>query len=119
MFAIGFVLGAVRALLLAPAIGVLAATMAELPVMLGLSWVVCGWIVRWLRVPPRAVIRMAMGATALGVLLACELMLGLVVFGRSAAQLAASLATLPGLLGLSAQLLFAAFPLLQARRDPV
>ena len=46
VFALGFVLGTVRTLWLAPAIGVTVATAVELPIMLAASWWAAGWAVR-------------------------------------------------------------------------
>lgn len=45
-FAIGFLLGAVRVLRVAPAFGDLAATAIELPLMLTSCWYLSNWVVR-------------------------------------------------------------------------
>ena len=42
IFTLGFVLGAVRLLVLVPRLGVAGAVAAELPVMLGASWLLAG-----------------------------------------------------------------------------
>ena len=46
VFAVGFVLGALRVTFLAPAVGPLPAVALELPVMLAASWWTCGWLMR-------------------------------------------------------------------------
>lgn len=118
MFAAGFALGTVRVLLAEPALGPLVPTLAELPVMLALSWVACAQLVRRFDVPPRAAPRLAMGAAALGLLLAAETGLGVIGFGRSLCAQLARYAEPAPMLGLLAQLAFALFPLMQALRIP-
>ena len=116
MFALGFLLGTLRVVAVEPALGVVPATLLELPLMLGASWLASGWIVRRWSVPPTLRARAVMGATALALLLAAETLLGLVGFGRTFSEQIAAFASLPGLLGLAAQLLAAAFPLLRLWR---
>lgn len=111
LFGLGFALGTIRVTLVAPRIGELAATMAEVPVMLLASWLACGWIVRRWSVPYRLPVRAAMGAWFLGLLLAAEALLGLTLFGRTGAEQWAALTSPAGLLGLAAQLAAALFPL--------
>jgi hypothetical protein len=113
VFALGVVLGTARVLWLAPTIGELAAVAAELPLMLAASW----WLARRL-VAGRALTpteAAAMGALALALLLASEAILA-VALGQSLPGWLASLASLPGGLGLAGQLGFAAMPWL-VRRD--
>lgn len=45
-FALGFVLGTIRVLWLAPHVGETAAVLAEQPVMLTVSWFAAGWLIR-------------------------------------------------------------------------
>jgi hypothetical protein len=117
MFAIGFVPGAARELLLAPSIGALTATLVELPVMLALSWLVCAALVRRHAVAATWPTRVAMGAAALLLLLAAETVLGVVGFGRLLMEQRAAYAEPAAQLGLAAQLAFAAFPLIQLRNS--
>ena len=44
VFAAGFVLGTLRVLVVAPHLGEIAAVVAELPIMLAVSWIICGWL---------------------------------------------------------------------------
>jgi hypothetical protein len=115
VFALGFVLGTIRVVLTAPAMGDVWATIVELPAMLAASWIACGWTIMRFRVPARAGARAGIGLLALLFLLSAETALGVVGFGRSVeTQFAEYLKTGP-LLGLIAQMVFAAMPLL--RRD--
>lgn len=111
IFALGFVLGTVRTLSLAPAVGQLAAVALELPVMLGASW----WLARRLaarRPLPSRGAALAAGGIAFALLMVLELALGVALFGQSAGQWLAALATPPGALGLAGQALFALMPAL-------
>lgn len=48
VFAVGFALGTVRVMLLAPRIGEVAAVACELPLMLAAPWLAAGWVLaRW------------------------------------------------------------------------
>lgn len=115
IFALGFVLGTIRTLWLAPAVGHLAAVALELPVMLGASW----WLARRLAahrpLPSRGAALLA-GLIAFVLLMALELALGVALFGQNAQAWLAALATPPGALGLAGQALFALLPALAWRR---
>lgn len=115
VFALGFILGSVRVLLVAPLLGELPAVLAELPVMLTLSWICCGLVLR--RYPPGPGIwtHLAMGGIALILLLGAELCVSVLGFGRTPAQHWASYRALTAQLGLAAQLGFALFPFLRSR----
>ena len=118
VFAAGFMLGTARVLLLAPRFGDFAAVALELPVMLAISWFACGWLLGRLAVPPRATSRLAMGGVALALLVAAEVALSALAFGRGPVGYLESLATAEGGLGLAGQLAFALFPLLRLRVGP-
>lgn len=109
VFALGFLLGTVRTLWLAPMVGELAAVAIELPLMLGFSWWWCRRVLagRLVAVGGRAV----MGGTAFLWLMLAELGLSLAFGGTLVTHLAALVAP-AGLLGLGGQLLFAALPLI-------
>ena len=64
IFAAGFMLGTIRVLLLIPRIGETWAVLAELPVMMMLSWFVCGWLLRRFGVPRDWGNRLRMGGVA-------------------------------------------------------
>jgi hypothetical protein len=82
--------------------------------MLLVFWFVCVWIIRRLAVPTEHSPRIVMGLLAFVFLIAAEMVLGVIGFGRTLSdQLQAYQNTGP-LLGLFAQLAFAIFPLVQA-----
>ncbi|WP_156254329.1 hypothetical protein [Sandarakinorhabdus oryzae] len=109
VFAVGFLLGTIRTLWLAPAIGDLAAVGVELPVMIGASWWWCQRLLagRALTSAGRAI----MGGSAFIWLMLAELALSL-AFGRTVGEHLAAMRAPAGLLGLAGQLVFAALPLL-------
>ena len=110
VFAAGFVLGALRQTVLVPAAGHLVAVAMELPVILGISWIAAGVIVRRIRIFGMAQ-RLAMGLLAFVLLQGAELALGVVAFGQTAGSYLASLGSAAGLLGLAGQVAFAFMPL--------
>ena len=115
LFLVGFVLGTVRVLLIAPRTGVLLAVAIEVPVMLGLAWVIAP---RFMRRLAAGAAGAAAGATwflaAFGVLLALEWALGILVFGQRAAEVLASYGTPEGALGLVGQAAATLLPLARA-----
>lgn len=115
VFAVGFLLGGIRMMLLVPTVGELLAVLIELPVILAASWLLCGRAVIRLQVSadPRA--RGIMGATALGMLLLAEIILATLLFAEPPPEFLAGLLSPPGLVGLGGQIVFALFPLLQLR----
>lgn len=109
VFAAGFLLGSIRSVWLAPAIGDLAAVAAELPLMIGVSWWWCRRLLARQTLATAA--RAVMGGAAFTLLMLAEFGLSL-AFGGTAAQHLAGLLAPAGLLGLAGQLLFGALPLL-------
>jgi hypothetical protein len=61
VYALGFVLGTGRVLLLLPHIGETVAVLVEAPLMLLLSWISARWISKTFSVPARVPPRIAMG----------------------------------------------------------
>lgn len=116
VFAVGFVFGTVRTLLLAPAFGPLVAVLIELPFMLVIAWLACRRIVRRIAVPPDGAGRWIMGATAFALLMLAEYVLAVALTGVSLDGYLAQYRTAAGLVGLAGQIVFAAFPAIQARR---
>lgn len=118
VFAAGFVLGALRIMVVAPRIGALAAVLVELPLMLAISWFVCLRLIPRLGVGPAWSERLLMGAVAFVLLILAELTLSVAAFGGTVAGFAANLGTPEGMVGLLGQIAFAAMPLLVGRRLP-
>lgn len=117
VFAAGFVLGTLRVLVLAPALGATGAVAAELPVMLILAWVACRRLVAAFAVPGTLVGRAAMGGSAFALLISAETVLGALAFGRPVPAQIAELATAHGALGLAGQVAFGLIPLVQRARS--
>jgi hypothetical protein len=115
MFAVGFALGAIRIWLITPRFGTTIAVLAEAPVILLVSWGVCLKCITHFRVSASVTARALMGFVALATLLTQEVGLSALAFGLSPVEYMVSLRSLPGSIGLSAQIAFASFPLLQAR----
>ncbi len=113
VFAAGFVLGAVRVLLLEPTVGELGATLLEVPVILLLSWVACGWILDRLGVPPARSSRLLMGGVAFGLLMGAEVALSVLLFDRTGTQMLEGWQSTVGAVGLAGQLAFALMPVLR------
>lgn len=113
VFLLGFGLGVFRILLVVPHVGETMAVLSEIPIILGASWVVCGWCIRRYDVAAGADSRVLMGAVAFTLLITAELVTSVTLFGRTRDQLIASYQTTPGAIGLAAQLAFGLLPLLR------
>jgi hypothetical protein len=116
VFSIGFILGTIRILLLAPCLGETIAVIVEAPVILAASWFVCRWCVDRLDVRRTISARSLMGLVAFLVLMSAEVRLG-AVFGRSFMDQLASYGSLSRAIGLAAQVIFAMFPVIQVWRQ--
>lgn len=118
VFAAGFVLGTARALFLAPILGEMLAVLIELPVILLASWLICRTLIEWFSIPATLIARGLMGATALILLLAAELLMSVYLFDRTIAEHLAIYQTTDGLTGLAGQIVFALFPGIQLATAP-
>lgn len=114
VFALGFVLGALRTLVVAPRTGATIAVFIELPVMLAASGLLAAHIVRRARLTPSAAL--GMGGLAFLLLLVAEALLAISLADQDLGQWFADLFRTPGWIGLAGQIAFALFPLLAARR---
>jgi hypothetical protein len=113
VFVAGFALGSIREILVRPYFGASASRLAELPLMIGISYLAARFVTRrmepgdrdfWLRV----------GCLAFALLIMAELMLGHVLFRMSIGAIVADLFTLTGGLSFLAQSLMIIFPALAA-----
>ena len=114
VYAAGFALGTLRVLVLAPALGASAAVLVELPIMLAVSWIACGFVLQRFAVPQAA--RATMAATAFVLLLLAELGTGIFAFGLAPEAAVARMVAPGNWLGLAGQLFFVVLPLLRKRR---
>jgi hypothetical protein len=114
VYAIGFLLGAVRVLLLSPLVGETPAVLLEAPIMLLISWIAARWSSRKFSVPAKLPPRAVMGALALALLIFGELAVSILVFARSLEETLTTYRSVPGVMGLLAQVIFALLPLTQA-----
>jgi hypothetical protein len=76
VFLIGFILGTIRVLRLAPRLGETTAVIIEAPIMLAVSWFVCRWCVDRLNAGRTIPTRSLMGLVAFLVLMSAEAGLG-------------------------------------------
>jgi hypothetical protein len=116
VFGAGFVLGALRVLLVVPHLGARTAELIEAPFMLAVTVLAARWTVRRLSVPPAWARRLAMGAVALGVLLAAEFTAVLELRGLSLREYFATLDPVAGTVYYALLGVFALMPVLVARR---
>lgn len=114
VFAIGFALGTLRTLVMAPLLGETGAVLVELPAILAAAWWMCGRLLT--RTPLQASTAAAMGAVALALLLLAEAALSILVFGRAPLEHLVLYTQPAHLLGLIGQVLFGAFPLVRSLR---
>lgn len=118
VFAVGFVLGAIRVSLLVPRIGERWAELAEMPLMF-IAIVLAADRVVGSCAPPMTPRRwLLVGALALLLLLAAELLLAVVLAGRSVGAYIASRDPVSGAAYLVMLLVFAAMPWLRSLRRP-
>ncbi len=115
IFALGFVLGSVRVLLIAPAVSEFIAVLIELPVILLACWLASGFWIRQLRISTLQAALM-MGAVAFFCLMIAEFSLGALAFERTLSDQLQNWITPAGALGLCGQIAFALFPWIQVRR---
>ncbi len=109
VFALGFVLGTVRVLWVIPLVGLMPATLLELPIILTASWFAAGWILRRFAIATRRE-ALTLGVLAFAVLMAAECALAGALSGETPAQWLAGLRQPHALLGLAGQVVFAFMP---------
>ncbi len=114
VFTFAFAMGIARVVVVAPRIGMAAATLAEIPLVLLVSWHTARGLLRKLRLS--LLHRAGMGALAFGLLMASEAALAAVLSSQTIAAWAGSLFTPLGIVGLAGQVAFAAIPVWAGRR---
>lgn len=118
-FAIGFVFGAIRVLQVAPRLGETVAVLLEAPFMLGVSWMLSRWSASRYGVLTNFKTALLMGAIAFALLMVAEFATAVWLFAQTARSYFIGFASLPGAIGLIAQLCFASFPVLQSSRTRI
>ncbi len=112
VFAVAFALGVLRVTFVVPAVGAVWATLAELPFTLAASWATCAWLCRRWRMSSLAQAA-SMGASAFVLLMGAEAAGGMIIFGRTLGENFGLFGTVAGVLGLSGQIAFGVFPIVQ------
>ena len=115
VFLAGGTLGIGRTLLLEPSLDPIAATLIEMPLMLLLSWCLCGLVLKRLCVPPFLKARATMGGLAFLLLMTAELGLSLYAVGGTVSGPFDAYREPARLIGLAGQILYGLFPVIQRR----
>ena len=115
VFGTGFLLGMIRVPFLVPRLGVRAAELIEMPLMLvAIIWA-AGYIIRLFALPSIRTVRLSVGLLALALAVIAELSFALLLQGQSAVQYVASRDAVSGTAYLITLALFALMPLILAR----
>lgn len=117
VFGIGFVLGAIRTLLIVPRLGARTAELLEAPIMIAVSFAAARWLVRRLAIPFIIRYRLSMGAIGLLLLLAAEFGFVLWLRGISIQQYFATRDPVAAAVYYLALVLFSAAPVMVCRQQ--
>jgi hypothetical protein len=115
-FGAGFLLGPLRIFLMVPRVGVRAAELAELPVMIIVTWLAARWTIRRFRVPLSTGSRLVMGVVAFALLLAAEFALVLPLRGLTLEQYFATRDPVSSVAYYASLVLLALMPLIVERK---
>lgn len=115
VFALAFVLGALRTSLVPAGTAQALAVLVEVPLVLGFSWRAARAMLRRFGVP-RGGPALAMGALAFALLMAAELALAVTLAGQTPGQWLAAMTDRVGMIGLAGQIGFGLMPWAAARR---
>ena len=115
-FGAGFLLGPLRIFLMVPQVGVRAAELAELPVMIIVTWLAARWTIRRFRVPLSTGSRLVMGVVAFALLLAAEFALVLPLRGLTLEQYFATRDPVSSVAYYASLVLLALMPLIVERK---
>jgi hypothetical protein len=119
VFGAGFLLGSIRVLVVVPRIGARAAELLELPLMIGASFLLAGWVSRRLGADASVGRRLAVGVVALILLLAAEAAIGVAVRGVSVRAALVNPDPISGSLYYFSLILFAVLPALRGSQHPL
>lgn len=115
VFGVGFLLGSVRVPFLVPRFGARVAELAEMPLMFLAIFLGAGYVVRRYGSSIAALGWLLVGAMALALLVAAELLLAVALAGRGVAEYLASRDPVSGSVYLAMLVVFAAMPWLRRR----
>jgi hypothetical protein len=115
-FGAGFLLGPLRIFLMVPRVGARAAELAELPVMIIVTWLAARWTIRRFRVPLSTGSRLVMGVVAFALLLAAEFALVLPLRGLTLEQYFATRDPVSSVAYYASLVLLALMPLIVERK---
>jgi hypothetical protein len=110
VFGAGFVFGVLRVFLLVPRLGERISELSEMPLMLAVIMAAARFVVQRTAVPFPIAARLGTGLLALGLLIAAELLLAVVMQERSLADYVASRDPVSGSVYLAMLVLFALMP---------
>lgn len=116
VFGAGFLLGPIRILWVVPRLGARRAELLESPIMLGISILAAGWIVRRFHLRPAWLTRLGMGGLALCLMLVAEFTLVLWLRGMPIRDYLANRDPVAGTVYFLTLGLFAVMPLFVGRR---
>jgi hypothetical protein len=111
VFPAAFVIGAVRVTMITPHTGPLMAVALEVPIILGLAWIVAGGVLARRTFGGQECL--AMGVMAFVLLMVAEMTMAVLLFGQTPRIFLTNITTASGMLGLSGQIGFAFVPLLR------
>ncbi|MEL7454754.1 MAG: hypothetical protein AAGJ50_15425 [Pseudomonadota bacterium] len=117
IFTAGFVLGVIRTVWLVPRLPEWQAVLIEGPFILVLSWFILQYFVRRRAISVVTSTRLAFGASALVTLWVCEWITTVTLMGEDPSFFFHRLVTLPGAMGLAAQMLIIVMPLWMTVRE--
>jgi hypothetical protein len=118
VFSVGFLLGTIRVLWLAQAVGTRTAELLEMPVMFAVIILSARWVARHFSVPYTASSRLSMGGIALASILLLDFTFVLWIRGLSFSQYIESFDPVAGTVYFVMLGVLAIMPLLVARRTP-
>ena len=113
IFTCAFILGVVRTIVLIPRIGSLGAVMVEIPIVLTISWFFCRMLIRRIKIAGEIKYFVIIGVSAFIWLMLTEYFFSVKVFNRPPDLFFGEMMTLHGFLGLLAQVVFGAIPVIQ------
>ena len=119
VFAVGFTLGTIRTLWVAPALGARTAELIEAPIMFAVSILAARWVARRLRFPVDWRSRLAFGCFALGLMLLVEFTFVLWIRGLTLREYLAARDPISGGAYVLALVAFALMPIFVGRKPQI